>query len=230
MGIFSRVADIISSNINAMLDKAEDPEKLVRLMIREMEDTLIEIKASCAGAMAQGKKIGRQLAEFRAGEMRWTERAQLAVDKGRDDLAREALLEKRRFTHRTEALEQELLQFESLVEQYQADIIQLEEKLASARNKERILAQRHVHAQHKKRAQQNIRKADYTNAVARFENLESRIERMEADAELVNFGRKPGLGEEIDRLATDDALEAELNALKSPETGPTKPEIAGELE
>ncbi|HQK77746.1 MAG TPA: PspA/IM30 family protein, partial [Candidatus Hydrogenedentes bacterium] len=100
MGIFSRVADIISSNINAMLDKAEDPEKLVRLMIREMEDTLIEIKASCAGAMAQRKKIGRQIEDVRAGEARWAERAQLAVDKGRDDLARDALLEKRRFTDR----------------------------------------------------------------------------------------------------------------------------------
>lgn len=216
MGIFSRVADIISSNINAMLDKAEDPEKLIKLMIREMEDTLIEIKASCAGAMAQKKKIGRQIDDVRAGETRWAERAQLAVDKGRDDLAREALLEKRRFTERVATLEQELTQCESLVDQYQADIIQLEDKLAGAREKERMLVQRHVHAQHKKRAQQSIRKVDYTNAVARFENLESKIDRMEADAELVNFGQKPNLGDEIDSLNTDEALEAELSALKSP--------------
>ena len=230
MGIFSRVADIISSNINAMLDKAEDPEKLVRLMIREMEDTLIEIKASCAGAMAQRKKIGRQIEDVHAGEARWAERAQLAVDKGRDDLARDALLEKRRFTDRMQALEQELTQCESLVAQYQADIIQLEDKLASAREKERMLVQRHVHAQHKKRAQQSIRKVDYTSAVARFENLESKIDRMEADAELVNFGRKPGLGEEIDSLATDEDLEAALNALKSPGAGTKKAKKADEAE
>lgn len=222
MGIFSRVADIISSNINAMLDKAEDPEKLIRLMIREMEDTLIEIKASCAGAMAQSKKIVREIEDVRAGESRWADRAQLAVDKGRDDLAREALAEKRRYTQRVEALEQEQTHCQALVEQYQADIIQLEDKLAAAREKERMLVQRHVHAQHKKRAQQSIRKADYTSAVARFENLETKIDRMEADAELVNFGRKPNLGDEIDSLKTDEALEAELDALKSSGSGKKK--------
>lgn len=215
MGIFSRVADIISSNINAMLDKAEDPEKLIRLMIREMEDTLIEIKASCAGAMAQNKKIAREIEDVRASESRWAGRAQLAVEKGRDDLAREALVEKRRYTQRIETLEQEQAHCQALVEQYQADIIQLEDKLAVAREKERLLVQRHVHAQHKKRAQQSIRKVDYSSAVARFENFESKIDRMEADADLVNFGRKPSLEEEIDSLATDEDLEAELDALKS---------------
>jgi len=168
MGIFSRVADIISSNINAMLDKAEDPEKLIRLMIREMEDTLIEIKASCAGAMAQNKKIAREIEDVRASESRWAGRAQLAVEKGRDDLAREALVEKRRYTQRIETLEQEQAHCQALVEQYQADIIQLEDKLAVAREKERLLVQRHVHAQHKKRAQQSIRKVDYSSTVARF--------------------------------------------------------------
>ncbi|MEA3364176.1 MAG: phage shock protein PspA [Candidatus Hydrogenedentes bacterium] len=215
MGIFSRVADIISSNINAMLDKAEDPEKLIRLMIREMEDTLIEIKASCAGAMAQSKKIAREIEDVQANESRWADRARLAVEKGRDDLAREALLEKRRYTQRVEGLEHEQAHSQALVEQYQADIIQLEDKLAVVREKERMLVQRHVHAQNKKRAEQTIRKADYTGAVARFENLESKIDRMEADAELVNFGRKPDLEKEIDSLATDEDLEAELDALKS---------------
>lgn len=224
MGIFSRVADIISSNINAMLDKAEDPEKLIRLMIREMEDTLIEIKASCAGAMAQSKKIAREIEDVRANESRWADRAQLAVEKDRDDLAREALVEKRRYTQRIETLEQEQTHCQALVEQYQADIIQLEDKLAAAREKERILVQRHVHAQHKKRAQQSMRKADYTSAVARFENFESKIDRMEADADLVNFGRKPSLDEEIDSLATDEDLEAELDALKSSGTGKKKTE------
>src|SRR5210317_1339583 len=98
MGIFTRFRDIISSNINAMLDKAEDPEKLIKLMIREIEDTLIELKASCAGVMASEKKVERRLEGVQSREQYWADRAQLAVDKGRDDLAREALVEKRRFT------------------------------------------------------------------------------------------------------------------------------------
>ena len=97
MGIFTRFRDIISSNINAMLDKAEDPEKLIRLMIREMEDTLVEIKSACAGVMAGGKKIKRQLDGLGTRAQYWEEKAELAVNKGRDDLAREALVEKRKF-------------------------------------------------------------------------------------------------------------------------------------
>ena len=93
MGIFTRFRDIISSNLNAMLDKAEDPEKLIRLMIREMEDTLVEIKTACAGVMAGGKKIKRQIGSLGARAQYWEEKAELAVNKGRDDLAREALVE-----------------------------------------------------------------------------------------------------------------------------------------
>ena len=110
MGIFTRFRDIISSNINAMLDKAEDPEKLIKLMIREMEDTLVEIKTACAGVMASGKKVQRQLEGQEARAQYWEEKAQLAVKKGRDDLAREALVEKRKFTRRAESLEHDLVE------------------------------------------------------------------------------------------------------------------------
>ena len=133
MGIFTRFRDIISSNLNAMLEKAEDPEKLVKLMIQEMEDTLVEIKASCAGAMATKKKVGRALEEALARAKEWARKAQHAVEKARDDLAREALIEKRRYQERTESLEREIALCDELVEQYQADIIQLEEKLSTAR-------------------------------------------------------------------------------------------------
>ncbi len=215
MGIFTRFRDIISSNISAMLDKAEDPEKLIKLMIREMEDTLVEIKASCAGVIANSKKVQRQLEEVQSREQYWKERAELAVNKGRDDLAREALMEKRRYSDRADALKKELIECDSLVEQYQDDIGQLEDKLGTAREKQRILVQRHIHAIRKKRAQQEIRRVDSTEAIIKFEELENRIERMEAEADLVNFGRKPTLEGELDNLAVDDEVEKELQSLKS---------------
>jgi phage shock protein A len=215
MGIFTRFRDIVSSNINAMLDKAEDPEKLIKLMIREMEDTLVEIKASCAGVMANSKKVQRQLDEVQSREKYWSERAELAVEKGRDDLAREALMEKQRYSAGEDGLKKELMECDSLIEQYQDDIRQLEDKLGTAREKQRILVQRHIHANRKRRAQQEIRRMDTAEAIIKFEELENRIERMEAEADLVNFGRKPTLEGELDTIALDDEIEKELQNLKS---------------
>jgi phage shock protein A len=216
MGIFTRFRDIISSNINAMLDKAEDPEKLIRLMIREMEDTLVEIKTACAGVMAGGKKIKRQLEGLGARVKYWEEKAGLAVSKGRDDLAREALVEKRKFNHRIETLENDLTEHDLLIEQYQDDIRQLEEKLRSARDKQRMLVQRHIHARKKMQAQEELRRIDSSETVMKFDEIENRIERMEAEADLVNYGNKATLEEELERLSIDDEIENELLALKTP--------------
>ncbi len=216
MGIFTRFREIINSNINAMLDNAEDPEKLIKLMIREMEDTLVEIRTSCAGAIASRKKVERQLEEVRSREKDWESKAKLAVDKGRDDLAREALKEKRRYTLRADSLEEEQTEHNALVDQYQDDIRQLEEKLRTAREKQRMLVQRHIHATRKRRAQKGIRRVDSAEAVIRFDEMETHIERMEAEADMVNFGRKPRLEEEFDRLTHDEEIEKELQALKSP--------------
>ncbi len=219
MGIFTRVRDIISANLNSMLDKAEDPEKLVKLMIREMEDTLVEIKASCAGTMATKKKIERELDKARENAQTWGSKAQLAVDKGREDLAREALVERRRYQERADTLEQERAQCDGLVDQYQSDIRQLEEKLNSAREKQRMLVQRHTHVQNKMRAERDIRKLDTSGALQRFDSFEDRIERMEADADLVNYGRKPTLDEEFNRLKGDEDIEKQLQALKTSKGG-----------
>jgi len=224
MGIFSRAKDIVNSNVNAMLDKAEDPEKLIRLMIQEMEDTQVELKASCAGAMAVKKKVQRELDETVGRETLWKERAQLAADKGRDDLAREALLAKRRYAERVEVLQQEMADAEVLIEQYQGDIMQLEDKISSVREKQRLLIQRHIHARHKRRAEAGIRRFDTSEAIIRFEEFENRIERMEADADLVNFGRQPPLEDEIDRLWVDDEIERELASLKA-QTSEEKNEV-----
>ena len=232
MGIFTRFRDIISANINAMLDKAEDPEKLIKLMIREMEDTLIEIKASCAGVMAERKKVQRQLDDIEAREKFWEDKAELAVNKGRDDLAREALIEKRRHTQRKEGIERETDELNILIEQYQDDIRQLEEKLKAARDKQRMLVQRHLHAKQKIQAQQDIRRMESAEVIVKFDELENRIEHMESEADLVNYGKQTTLEEAFENLAADDDIEKELQALKNagdrkddrPTTDEKKPE------
>lgn len=215
MGIFTRVRDIISANINSMLDKAEDPEKLVKLMIREMEDTLIEVKANCAGAMATKKRIHRDIETMLAHAKTWDGKAQLAVDKGREDLAREALQEKRRFVERAEALEEELEQSKQLVQQYQSDIMQLEDKLGAAREKQRMLVQRHIHAQQKRKTEEHVRRFDVSDALHKFDAFQERIDRMEAEADLVNYGRKVSLNDEFAALESDEDIEKELAELKA---------------
>ena len=220
MGIFTRFRDIVSANINAMLDRAEDPEKLIKLMIREMEDTLVELKSACAGTIASRKKVSRLLEDTRNKEAFWDQKASLAVSKGRDDLARQALLEKRRFSQRCEAVAQEQAELRSIVGQYQDDIQELENKLKSAREKQRILVQRHIRAQRKKKAHQEIRRMDSAQVMQRFDEMESNIERMEAEADLVNFGRKSGLESALEELSADDEIEHQLRELKSSQTRP----------
>jgi len=216
MGIFTRFRDIVGSNLSSMLDRAEDPEKLIKLMIQEMEDTLIELKTACAGVIAQSKIIQSELHGVEKRRSYWDEKANLAVRKGRDDLAKAALIEKRRFFQRKESLTHELSENDALLDQYKDEIRQLEEKLLSAREKERMLVQRHIHAARKRRAQEEMRRMDGVDAVIRFEELEHRIEHMEAEADMVNFGRKATLEDELERLALDDEIEKELQELKLP--------------
>ena len=184
MSIFTRFCDIINANINGMLDRAENPEKLIRLMIHEMEDALIEIKAASAKVVGNIKNIEQRRASSEDRVTYWEEKATLAVDKGRDDLAREALIERRRHRQRVEVLENELVEYSSLIDQYKDEMRQLEEKLKFAREKEKILVQRHIHALNKQRAQEEMRRFDGSEVVLKFDELENRIERMEAEADL----------------------------------------------
>ncbi len=215
MGIFTRFKDIVASNISSMLDNAEDPEKLIKLMIREMEDTLIEIKSSCASAIANQKKVQRFIDNIQEKEVFWTKKAELAVQKGKDNLARQALQEKRQYTQKAEVVEIELTELEVIIEQYRDDIQELENKLKSAREKQRMLVQRHIRAKRKKRAHEEIRRADSVEVMQKFEELENHIERMEAEADLVNYGRHSSLEDEFDALEADDDIEAALHELKS---------------
>lgn len=214
MGIFTRFKDIVSSNINSMLDKAENPEKLIKQMIQEMEDTLVELKASCAGVMANKAGVNRALDRATGHAKSWESRAELAVNKGREDLAREALQEKRNYLKEAERLQSEFNQLDDVIAQYKRDMQELEAKLATARDKHKALIHRHAQAQKRQQAQTTIRKVSNTDAFARFEALEGRIDRMEAKADLVNVKAKPNLEDEIDNLSQDDELEEELAALK----------------
>jgi phage shock protein A len=226
MGVFSRLRDIVNSNINSMVEKAEDPEKLIKLMIMEMEDTLVEIKASAASVMATRKKVQRALAGSRNKVEDWERNAGLAMDKDREDLAREAIREKHFYIKQVKIQEKELDEFDALVEQYQSDIRQLEDKLQEAREKHRILVQRHIHAKGAKQVQNQIRKAESSGAFARFEHLEHRIDRAEAEAELINYGRKSSLAEQFAALEEDEGIEKEFLELKAKKTKKAKNDSA----
>jgi len=215
MGIFTRFRDIVSSNLNAILDRAEDPEKMVRMMIQEMEDTLIEVKSSCAGFMAEQKKIERALGQAQAEAGQWEAKARLAVSKGRDDLARAALAEKQRHAQHAERLGEQLAQARELVATTQADIAQLETKLADAREKQRLIVQRRAAAMNRYTAQSKMRQVDTSEAFAKFEAYENGIDRLEAEAGLVDSLRpKENLRAQFAELEHGEAIEQELESLK----------------
>lgn len=214
MGIFTRVRDILNSNINSALDKAEDPEKLVKQMIREMEDTLVEIKAACAGAMASQRKAERDVDRTARQSARWASRAELAVDRGREELARKALQTKRQYEDDLEATRADAEKLGGLVAEYKSDIVQIEDKLGTAQERQRVLVQRHIHAVQKRRAQRDLRRFDSSGAILRFEEFANRVDRADAEAELVNYGRPKSLEEEFTLIERDESIEEELAALK----------------
>jgi phage shock protein A len=214
MHIFSRFRDIVHSNINAMLDQAEDPEKMIRLIIQEMEETEIEIKASCANTMAARKTADRNLAVRRNQAAEWEKRARLAMEKGREDLAREALVQKHQALEGSAAAETEIAELEEIINKYRSEITQLEEKLTGARERQRVLAQRHTQARQRTKSQEQIRKADSHLTIARLERFEQQIERMEAEADLVNYGKGTSLEKQILDLERSEQIDSELSDLK----------------
>jgi phage shock protein A len=215
MGVFTRFKDIIGSNINSMLDKAEEPEKMIRLMIQEMEETSVELKAACAGLMADQKRIARELSQIGERSELWSNRAKLAMEKGREDLAREALLEKLSAQRLSEGLERERDRFAVLIEQAREDIEQLEAKLESAKERQRSLAKRHVRADQRIRARSNVSRVQSSGVMMRFDQFEQRIERMEAEAELAAPRQNRNLEQEFALLEGSDEVEEQLASMRS---------------
>lgn len=211
MSIFTRFRDIISSNINTMLDNAEDPEKLIRLMLREMEETQVELKASCAATMAEASQVRQDLDRAREDVRLWEHRAELAVRAGREDMAREALSERFQAEERVTALEKESAGFEELIRKCREDIRLLEERISATRNKQRLLAERHVQAQMRRKAREQVRAAEALDSMSRFDDLEQRINRMEYEADLAYTRPTETSFKDLEHA---DAIDAGLQAIK----------------
>ena len=214
MGVFSRVRDIVNSNLHSMLEQAEDPEKLIRLMIAEMEDALIEIKSTASKTMVSQTQAQKELTLCRSRVDHWADKAQLAVDRDRDDLARQALHEKKVYHARARALENELVEFDDLIGRQRQDVEQLEAKLTEAREKYRVLVGRYSHAKSFKQAQRQIQKVESSDAFVRFERLEQRVDHMEAHNDLSRSSHPFRLQDELDSLVQQEEIEKELSALK----------------
>lgn len=215
MGIFSRLSDIINSNLNALCDSAEDPEKMIRLIIQEMEDTLVEVRSASAKILADKKTQERRLRTLLGQAVTWEEKAKLALSKDREDLARAALNEKRRAEADAAALEEELVLADEHIQQLHGEVGQLQTKLDDARAKRKAILLRADSVTQRRRAQHQIHRTHLEEAFDRFERFERRVDGLEGELDALNLGRgKPSLADEIDALAEDDTLNEELEVLR----------------
>jgi phage shock protein A len=219
MGIFSRFTDIVNSNINAILDKAEDPEKLVRLMIQEMEDTLVEVRSTAARAIADKKEISRTLNGLDQEGREWQAKAELALDKERDDLAKAALAEKARVTASAEGLRTQQKAISDGLDKLNDDIVRLEEKLVDAKTRQQAIFARHNTATRRLEVRKRLHNYRIDDALIRFDQFERRIDDLEAHAESYDLGAKKDLKSEFSDLESEDAVAKELRELKSKRAG-----------
>ena len=214
MGIFSRFTDIINSNINNLLDKAEDPAKMVRLIIQEMEDTLVEVRSSSAKTLADKKELTRQVTRFENEAQQWQEKAELALSKDREDLARAALMEKKKSSESSQALVQELVHIEEHISKLQDEISQLQDKLADAKSRQKAIVMREKTVNSRLKVKKNIDSARVNDALGRFDRYERKIDDIEAQVESYDLGRK-SLADEIAELESDEKVDDELASLKA---------------
>ncbi|HDO1319466.1 phage shock protein PspA [Aeromonas veronii] len=212
MSIFSRLADIINSNLTALLDKAEDPQKMVRLIIQEMEDELVKERSNLARFLASQKEIGRQVARHQERVDEWQAKAELALTKGREDLARAALIEKKKQTELSETLYREQQSVDSGIEKLGEEIRQLEAKLEDARARQKAMAIRTEAASSRLNVQSQVARGESQAVVSKFERMERRIDEMEARADLGQSDK--ALAQQFAELEVDDQISRELEAMR----------------
>lgn len=213
MGIFSRFTDIVNSNINSLLDKAEDPEKMVRLIIQEMEDTLVEVRSASAKTLANKKDVASQINKLEAEANDWQSKAELALSKDREDLARSALQEKKKCSEHAEALSKELEVIEEQIGKLQNEIGQLQEKLADAKARQKTIIMRQKTVSSRLEVKKTLDSNKVDSAMGRFEQYERKIDDLESQVDAYDLGKKT-LADEFADLESDDKIDDELAALK----------------
>jgi len=214
MGVFNRFSDIINANINSILDQAEDPKKMVKLITLEMHETLVDIRATSARHIADKKKIEKKISFSRNESRNWQEKAELAVSKGRDDLAKAALKEKSRSEESAVMLESEFTQLGDAISKLKGDSVQLEEKLEIARTRQKALILRGQTAKSRIKVKKQLHDVSFDDALSRFDLYERRIDEMEGVVESFDHQNR-SLAQEINDLQDDEQITSDLNALKS---------------
>jgi len=213
MGIFSRFTDIVNSNINSILDKAEDPEKMVRLIIQEMEDTLVEVRSASAKTLASKKEISSQIGKMQNEAKDWKAKAELAISKDREDLARAALLEKKKCDEHANALSSELKVIDEQITKLQSEVGQLQDKLADAKTRQKAILLRQKTVSSRLEVKKSLDSGKVDAAMGRFEQYERKIDDLESQVDAYDLGKKT-LADEFAELESDDEINDELAALK----------------
>ena len=220
MGIFTRFSDIVNSNINAILDKAEDPEKIVRLMIQEMEDTLVEVRSAAARSIADKKDLNRKLAHLEREQSEWDGKAELALRKGREDLAKAALVEKSRAASAAEIIRSDYAAVDEGLTKLNEDISRLEAKLEDAKTRQKALLARHKTANSRLAARKKIHDYKIDDAMIRFEQYTRRIDDVEGRIEAYDLGLPKDLNHEFAGLEAEEYIARELDDLKKRVSAP----------
>lgn len=214
MSIFSRLTDIVNSNITSILDRAEDPAKIIRLIIQEMEDTLVEVRSGAARNIADRKEVERKLAKLVDAQAEWERRAEIALTKGREDLAKGALLEKAKLIEAIEMMKEDLEHIEEALQRGDEDIAKLQAKLAEAKAKQKGMLTRHDSASSRLKVRQTLYDGRVDDALGRFEQLEKKLDEAEGRVEAFDVGQRKTLAQEIVELEVEDAIDAEMAVLK----------------
>ena len=215
MGIFTRFSDIVNSNINAILDKAEDPEKIERMMIQEMEDTLVEVRSAAARSIADKKDLNRKIEKLDREKDDWDDKAELAMRKGREDLAKAALVEKSRAASAVDVLKEDYAAVDEGLAKLNEDIARLEAKLEDAKARQKALLARHKTANSRLAARKKIHDYKIDDAMLRFEAYTQRIDDVEGRVEAYDLGLPKDLNHEFASLEAEESVKKELDALKA---------------
>ena len=215
MGIFSRTRDIFAANMTELLDRAEDPARMIRMIILEMEETLVEVRASAARSIADGKEMRRAIARLDELQTSWTEKAELALSKEREDLAKAALMERQKAADMANGLRTEIAQIEETLKSYEADIAKLQGKLREARARQNAIANRIESAVTRAKARELLNGGRTDDAFSKFEVLERRADFAEGRADALGLTGPKSLEEEIAELRASEKVDAELEALKA---------------